>query len=323
MQHFLSIIVPVYNVSNYLCGCLGSILSQSYSSFECILIDDGSTDGSGAICDEYSRKDSRIRVFHKENEGVSSARNVGLDYASGTWVFFMDSDDLLTSGALELLISHATNCVDMVYGGIQKFNEVEDCLERIKVDHVGEVSIEEALDAFVVSSKRSGFWHRYLFTRIYRMSIIKEFGLRFNSSIHYKEDGLFVVQYLCRCVNKVFCISDIVYLYRQTSNGAMGSLATSYNAKLLTNVDSHGLILQELKQYGVSKDLIERERNAIIQNYYWIASIMKRSGDLTRRNKQALIEKIIKNAGAVDSFYRLVILRYAQKINRKLLCISH
>lgn len=319
MQHFLSVIIPVYNVGNYLCDCIESVLSQSFTSFECILIDDGSTDGSGAICDEYARKDSRIRVFHKENGGVSSARNVGLDNADGTWVFFMDGDDLLTSGALDLLISHATSGVDMVYGGIQKFNEVDDCLERITVDHIGEVSIEEALDAFVVSSKRSGDWHRYMINRIYRMSIIKEFRLHFNTSIHYKEDGLFVVQYLCRCENKVFCIQDIVYLYRQTINGAMGSLATAYNEKLLTNVDSHGLILRELKMYGVGKDLIERENKGLIQNYFWIASVMKRSGVLTRNNERLLFKKIVKNAGILVSFRYLVFPRICKVIKR---CIS-
>ena len=318
----VSIIIPVYNVSNYLSSCIESIISQRYSDFECILVDDGSTDGSGMICDEYAKKDDRIRVFHKENGGVSSARNVGLDNARGVWAFFMDSDDLLPNGALEMLISRSFSNVDMVYGEIQKFDEVENCVEIINVDHEGEITIDDALDAFIVSKKRSGDWHRYLFNRIYRMSIIKEFYLRFCTSIHYKEDGLFVVQYLCRCVNKVFCISDIVYLYRQTSNGAMGSLAASYNPKLLTNVDSHGLILQELKEYGASKDLRKRERNAIIHNYYWIASIMKRSGDLTRRNKCLLIGKIIKNTGAVETFYRLVILRYALKIKRKLLCMS-
>jgi glycosyltransferase involved in cell wall biosynthesis len=88
----ISVIVPVYNVEQYLCKCLDSILNQIFTDFELLLIDDGSPDKSGQICDEYAHKDSRIRVFHKENGGVSSARNLGLDNANGKWVTFIDSD---------------------------------------------------------------------------------------------------------------------------------------------------------------------------------------------------------------------------------------
>ena len=89
----ISVIVPVYNVENYLPRCVDSILSQSFTDFELILVDDGSPDNSGKICDEYAEKDNRVRVFHKPNGGVSSARNLGLDNALGEFVTFIDSDD--------------------------------------------------------------------------------------------------------------------------------------------------------------------------------------------------------------------------------------
>ena len=89
----ISVIVPVYNTAQFLPHCIESILSQSFTDFELLLIDDGSTDGSGKICDAYAEKDNRIRVFHKENGGVSSAGNLGLDNARGEWVTFVDSDD--------------------------------------------------------------------------------------------------------------------------------------------------------------------------------------------------------------------------------------
>ena len=92
MGSLLTIIIPVYNTAPYLPDCLTSILGQTFSDFELLLIDDGSTDGSGTICDEYAKKDHRIRVFHKDNGGVSSARNLGLDNARGEWVYFVDSD---------------------------------------------------------------------------------------------------------------------------------------------------------------------------------------------------------------------------------------
>ena len=97
----ISVIVPVYNAEKYLHRCIDSVLAQTYKDFELLLIDDGSKDSSGAICDEYAAKDTRVRVFHKENGGVSSARNLGLDNAQGEWITFVDSDDYIEENFLE------------------------------------------------------------------------------------------------------------------------------------------------------------------------------------------------------------------------------
>ncbi len=102
----ISVIVPVYNVEQYLPRCIDSILAQTFTDFELLLIDDGSRDNSGKICDEYAEKDSRIRVFHKENGGVSSARNVGLDNTCGEYVSFIDSDDWIGPSFLPLIPQH-------------------------------------------------------------------------------------------------------------------------------------------------------------------------------------------------------------------------
>lgn len=105
----ISIIVPVYNVEEYLSRCIDSILNQTFTAFELILVDDGSTDNSGLICDEYKKIDSRIKVIHKENGGLSSARNSGLNIASGEYVAFVDSDDLIDRNMIELMINCANN----------------------------------------------------------------------------------------------------------------------------------------------------------------------------------------------------------------------
>lgn len=107
MKPLISIIVPVYNVEKYLSRCIDSILSQTFFDFEILLIDDGSTDGSPIICDKYSNKDSRVRVFHKKNGGVSSARNLGLEYALGEWITFVDSDDWIDNNMYTLLYEEA------------------------------------------------------------------------------------------------------------------------------------------------------------------------------------------------------------------------
>lgn len=153
MKGLISVIVPVYNTEKYLDRCIQSILSQTYSNIEILLIDDGSTDSSGAICDKYAEQDSRVRVFHKANGGVSSARNMGLDKAKGTWFTFVDSDDWIDMDMYEQMYNAAIqNKVDMVccdllveYGKMQKimsynnkYNDhklMYDCLAPISVEY--------------------------------------------------------------------------------------------------------------------------------------------------------------------------------------------
>ena len=106
----ISVVTPVYNAARHLREAVDSVLAQTYAHFEMLLVDDGSTDASGEICDAYARADARIRVFHTENRGVSHARNVGLDAARGEWIFFIDSDDAIVPQALETLLRGAAGC---------------------------------------------------------------------------------------------------------------------------------------------------------------------------------------------------------------------
>ena len=111
----ISIIVPIYKAEQYIHRCIDSILSQSYTDFELLLIDDGSPDGCGAICDEYVAKDSRVRVFHKENGGVSSARNLGLEKAVGKWISFIDADDYISQDFFDLEGSDYADVIQKSY----------------------------------------------------------------------------------------------------------------------------------------------------------------------------------------------------------------
>lgn len=147
-MHLLSVIVPVYNVDKYLKRCLDSILSQTYEKLEILLINDGSTDSSGDICDAYAAKDSRIKVFHKRNEGLSSARNLGLDVAQGDFIAFVDSDDWVESNMYEYMfnILESTNsdivCVGLRFAKeetfISQFGIKETILEKkdILIDYI-------------------------------------------------------------------------------------------------------------------------------------------------------------------------------------------
>lgn len=118
----VSIVIPIYNPGYFLKPCVESIITQTYKDWELLLVDDGSSDGSEFVCDEYARKYERIRVFHKSNQGATSARQLGVNNARGEWVLFSDSDDILPSSSLEKLVSFADSSVDIVVGTVMYKN---------------------------------------------------------------------------------------------------------------------------------------------------------------------------------------------------------
>ena len=129
MEELVSIIVPVYNVEDYLTECIESAIKQTYHNLEIILVDDGSTDTSGKICDMYACKDDRIKVFHKQNGGLSDARNTGIEKATGEYIYFLDSDDMLPTGAIEKMLNACVQeDADMAIAGVEKF--VDDKLPQ-------------------------------------------------------------------------------------------------------------------------------------------------------------------------------------------------
>jgi len=138
----ISIIVPVYNVENYLCKCVDSILEQTYKEIELILIDDGSTDSSGVICDKYKNKDTRVFVIHKKNEGVSSARNCGLKVAVGDYVGFVDSDDYVLNDMYEYLLNLSIMYnADITSCSFSVINDKGIIIHRIKKRRIMRVKI--------------------------------------------------------------------------------------------------------------------------------------------------------------------------------------
>lgn len=153
----ISVIVPVYNAERYLHRCVDSILSQTFSNFELLLINDGSKDSSGAICDEYAAKDPRVRVFHKENGGVSSARNLGLDNACGEWIAFVDSDDWISENYLESMLVFDT---DINFSSVSLVSESNQFNEHVtlKLSDYRDSDLICFLDANFDSTIISSVW---------------------------------------------------------------------------------------------------------------------------------------------------------------------
>ena len=202
----ISVIVPVYNVENYLYKCISSIITQSYGNFELILIDDGSIDKSGEICDSFSEKDNRIKVIHKVNEGVSSARNYGLKQARGEYICFVDSDAYVLNDYLLNLINCADKDIDFVLSGFKLINGSFCYISSpTKSKYTGKVDL--------LLSDFSRLYCCYApYGKLFKRNIIVKHRLLFDAEIYYGEDRLFVFEYLSY-VNKVAITPYVDYCY--------------------------------------------------------------------------------------------------------------
>lgn len=185
MNPKISIIIPVYKAQSYLTVCLDSVLSQRFSDFELLLVDDGSPDQSGKICDAYAAKDSRIRVFHKENGGVSSARNIGLDNAQGEWIAFVDADDILPDDSLQSLIEATSSDTTMVIGSFEPFGNVFR-VEPLTGKAYDKESLGACLSHYMKSMCFGTPWGK-----LFRTSTIRSHRFRFDEKIRFNEDSLF------------------------------------------------------------------------------------------------------------------------------------
>lgn len=214
----ISIIMPIYMVEGYLPKCIESILKQTYSTFELLLIDDGSPDRCGQICDEYALQDARIKVFHKENGGVSEARNYGLDNAKGNYVAFVDSDDWFESDMLETLYNLLnTYNVDMSACGLQKEDEDGNILLQIREN---DIEVRDQIKTVITLFKGDKHYRCLAWPvgKLYKREIIEKKHIRFVKDIHYGEDRLFNFEYMKHCSVTVFSsLPKYHYLIRKNS----------------------------------------------------------------------------------------------------------
>lgn len=211
----ISVIVPVYNVEKYLSQCVESILSQSFQNFELLLINDGSKDDSGLICDKYQSVDSRAIVIHKENGGVSSARNIGLEQAKGEWICFVDSDDYVTKEYLQELYSVAELGADLVIQG------------NIQIDGNGKILLKDYYENTVYYSslfdkmliEQALYYKPCPWAKLFSAKIITDNEVLFHPNIRFGEDLCFLFSYL-QFVNTVRFSNKSNYFYLQRSDSA-------------------------------------------------------------------------------------------------------
>lgn len=209
-----SIIIPIYNSEKHLEQCLESVCSQTYTDFECILIDDGSTDNSASICDHWAKKDERFRVIHKKNEGVSAARNDGIEKARGEYILFVDSDDWLEKNHVTEMTSHCNDAELTISGQIREY-----------VDGKQKIFKPRQTTTFHLSSENTSIFTQLcedwlLFApheKLYVLDIINKNHIRFEAGCDYGEDLQFNFSYL-EHIETISTVSQAHYHYRMEDN---------------------------------------------------------------------------------------------------------
>ena len=228
----VSIIVPVYNAKAYLEKCVESLLEQTFSAFELLLVDDGSADGSGEICDSYAKRDSRIRVIHQENAGVSAARNCALSQAEGEYIAFVDADDRVSPRMIELLYRELTE------------NHADMAMCRIVVEKDGKQELRDDKfpcgiyeDGQVLQIARAMFGGQSLMSSVWRClfkaEIIREAGINF-PSMHFAEDLFFDLEYLLCCKRVCFSSHPLYYYNKNNPASALAIIRRDYMEDFLS-----------------------------------------------------------------------------------------
>ena len=211
----VSIIVPLFNAEKFAKRCIESVLMQTFKNYELILIDDGSKDKTGEICDKYAEKDTRIKVIHKNNGGVSSARNTGLDMAKGEWITFLDADDWIEPNFLLIVDNNSNDSIDWIFAQWRTIwdnglpNEINNYEQEILFNNWEE--IKKIWDKMANMDICRCPWGKF-----FRRSVIESYKLRFDNSLKYGEDTVFNYEYLINIKGLSLCKKDYShYIFHQ------------------------------------------------------------------------------------------------------------
>ena len=254
MNPLISIIVPVYNVEDYLKACLDSIINQTYKNLEIILVDDGSIDESGKICDEYAAKDNRVKVIHNENRGVSHSRNCGLDIAKGEYILFIDSDDTVKNNyVFEMVKEVREKDYDLIVSNII---DVFDTESRIRIKNIEGLTGDIRKDFYKLRMLL-----RVPVVKLYKKSIINKYNIRFSENMKVSEDQVFNFEYYSQIKSYKFIdYSGYNYFHRKVF-----SLSKSFDQKAFCS---------QIKKLQLEKRFFENN-NVINKEYIYTNSCLE------------------------------------------------
>lgn len=295
MKELISVIIPVYNTEQYLKRCIESVLKQTYKNIEVILVDDGSTDNSLTICNEYANIDNRVSVIHQRNSGVSTARNQGIEIMKGEYFICIDSDDWIEPNMIETLYNYIKkNDVDISICNfyINKESGEQSIKNEVKKQELILTDIKEMYENLFDEKMFGG----YLWNKLIKTSIIKDNTekILFNEKIAIEEDVLFLINVLKRCNKIYYNSSAILYHYFQRNSSAV---RFSYKLKDLTKIEVLEEKLKIKERYKIkSLNKLEYDYIFLLNQAIFIAKDNKKNEDIYRKNIKLANQKYFKIA---------------------------
>lgn len=282
----ISIIVPVYNVEKYLRKCIESIQKQTFYNIEIILVDDGSTDNSSKICDDFANRDKRIKVFHLENGGVSRARNYGMDKAIGKYIMFCDSDDYVDEKWCEILYKYIEKYPSSwINCGMKVINLFDSCEFNAIYDFKKNVSFIDKMEYYKLL--KCGI-APYSGNKIFSKEKLKNNNIKFDENRSLGEDVIFTIEYLKLCDN-ILCINEYLYYYIRYGEN---TLTTKY---VWNEFDT----VADLYKYR--KDFISEEDKQEFYSQYTYTFLKALNNTFDKRNNQSLFQKLKYNNKCINN----------------------
>lgn len=301
----ISAIVPVYNVKSLLPRCIDSLLNQKFVDFELLLIDDGSTDGSSDVCDEYEKKDSRIKVIHKSNEGVSRTRNRGIDEAKGEWITFVDSDDYVTPDYLSDLYDCTHSGIGLV---VQSLKHIRENGETLYDYHLPEGEKVYDTSDFAQMVKEQYLSQRgYTVSKLFKKELLNDRNIRFNTEIKFCEDWIFLFSYL-NVINQEVCCSPASNYFYVDRNGSLSHAENDFASEYATFCVIKEIALEFCAKYNVNViDLgptyMMHKAITLVTSKAQLCSIRKVDWDFFRRYFKVTSMKTAVDKWMIDHFY--------------------
>lgn len=284
----ISVIVPVYNGEKFIRRAVESVLCQMDGRVELVLVDDGSTDSSGAICDEYAAKHCDIQVVHKKNGGLSSARNAGIEVATGQYICFLDADDYLdkeTSGSLiDVILAHSPDMIDYGWKYISSSGEISANRHSVpKGVLLDETVIREMILPPLLNLRKDDehFIYDFACTKAFRTSLVREKGIRFDETRRIWEDRPFSVTYLSHCKN-IFSVSESFYNYVDMPNSLSRRYHLEFFDVILKNYKLYRALYGEV--YDFDTQYVNDYWAQAIENMIFRSLEQKENRDVIRRN---------------------------------------
>lgn len=296
-----SIIIPIYKVEDYLCECIDSILNQKYDDYEIILVDDGSPDNCPRICDEYAAKDSRIKVIHQQNSGVSEARNNGIRAAAGKYLWFVDGDDGISDDAFEIIGSYLDLDFDILdFGKIP--DGVKPEKEEINQKKYAFVCRKNEIKKLMTQANDKDFIH-FSWRIIFKASFIKNNGIKFDSRLRYGEDSVFNFESFIRAEKIVFS-EDWVYRYRERADGASKKIEADFKMDFINQLELNCRIRDEIyeKYCGADTERYYENRGAFVLEHLLIFVVLKKIYRSKNKNKFKVFRSVAASPFIRDSF---------------------